>query len=183
MKVEIVLSMVIAGCTVLYTFINLMMWCESRATRKQKYDPLIIAYLKSTEDHSILTLIIKNIGEGYAKDVNIKILKDYNQFDKKNFPISNIGIVKNGLNIFPPQYKLTFYINLMTELEKTEKNKSIELEILYKNKYNKKIKNKFILQFNQIFGQNYSLIPETYIGQISYYLKGINKTIKAKKNI
>ncbi len=50
MKVELILSMVLAIATVCYTIINLMMWIESRATRKQKITPQVIAYLKTTED-------------------------------------------------------------------------------------------------------------------------------------
>ena len=36
MDVELILSTVLAIATVCYTIINLMMWFESRATRKQK---------------------------------------------------------------------------------------------------------------------------------------------------
>lgn len=61
MKVEIVLSTVLAVSTVAYTAINLMLWFESRATRKQKIEPLIVAFLKSTESNKVLALHIKNI--------------------------------------------------------------------------------------------------------------------------
>ena len=50
MDVELVLSTVLAFATVCYTIINLMMWFESRATRKQKITPQVIAYLKTTEE-------------------------------------------------------------------------------------------------------------------------------------
>ena len=41
MEVELILSTVLAFATVCYTIINLMMWLESRATRKQKITPQV----------------------------------------------------------------------------------------------------------------------------------------------
>jgi hypothetical protein len=93
---------------------------------------------------------------------------------------SNVGIVKNGFNSFPPQYELNFYINLMTDLETEDDNNSIEIEISYESSDKEKIKDIYKLPFNQVTGQNYSNPPETFIGQIPYYLKEINNTLKKK---
>ena len=85
MEVELILSTVLAFATVCYTIINLMMWLESRATRKQKVTPQVIVYLKTTEDHLTLCVHIKNIGEGCARNVQVRVLKDYNQFGKEQY--------------------------------------------------------------------------------------------------
>jgi hypothetical protein len=180
MNVEVILSVVIASSTVIYTIITLMTWYESKATRRQKVTPMLIAYLKTTENHMNLALHIKNIGEGYAKDVVVKIIKDYNQFDKANLPLSDIGIAKKGLNIFPPQYELRYYVHSMTKLNVDEKKEILELEITYKDQKGKNYKNSYSLPFNQMFGQNYSSPPDTYIGQVSHYLKEINTTLKER---
>jgi hypothetical protein len=71
---EIVLSAIIAFSTTVYTIINWLMLSESKKQRQEKITPLIIAYLKSSEDHSFLRLYIRNIGEGIAKNVTINIL-------------------------------------------------------------------------------------------------------------
>ena len=180
MRVEIVLSTVLAVSTVIYTIINLMLWFESRATRRQKITPLVIAYLKSTENHEVLKLHIKNIGEGLAKNVKIKTLKDYNQLGKENLLLSNVGIIKNGFNNFPPQHELSFFIHFMTELKADEENSFIKIEISYESSNKTKFNNIYELPFNQVVGQNYSNPPETYMGQIPYYLKEINSTLKTK---
>lgn len=67
MTITDTLALVVAICTAFYTVINLLMWFESRATRKQKITPSIIAYLKTQDDHNVICLYIKNIGEGCAK--------------------------------------------------------------------------------------------------------------------
>lgn len=64
MEVELILSTVLAFATVCYTIINLMMWLESRATRKQKITPQVIVYLKTTEDHLMLCVHIKTLEKG-----------------------------------------------------------------------------------------------------------------------
>lgn len=178
MKVEIVLSVVVASSTVLYTIISLMLWVESRASRKQKTTPLMIAYLKATENHQVLTLHIKNIGEGLAKNVKINVLKDYERFDKKDLLLSDVGIVKNGFNVIPPQYDLSYYIHDMTGIKPENKDSFVEIEIIYESADKIKFKDIYKLPFNQVIGQNYSKPSETFMGQIPYYLKEINSTLQ-----
>ncbi|WP_303917895.1 hypothetical protein [Draconibacterium sediminis] len=179
MAVEIILSTVIAASTVIYTATSLMLWIESKATRKQKLTPMIIAYLKTAENHVMLELRIKNIGEGIAKNVSIKTLQDYERLGKSNLLLSEIGVIKNGFNSFPPQYELIFYIGRLTEIYEKDRDGSIKLEFSYESSDNRKFSEIFELPFKQIYGQNYSNPPESYIGQIPYYLKEINKTLKA----
>jgi hypothetical protein len=179
MAIEMTLSTVIAVSTVIYTAISLLLWIESRATRKQKLTPMMIAYLKSSEDHTMLELKIKNIGEGVAKDLKIKTLQDYNRLGKSHLLLSEIGVIKNGFNSFPPQHELKFFVGTLTEIYNEDKDGSIKLEFSYKSSDNRKFSEIFELPFNQTFGQNYSNPPESYIGQIPHYLKEINKTLKA----
>ncbi len=178
MRVEIVLSIVLATSTVFYTLINLFMLIESIKVRKQKLSPLLVAYIASTEDHSIHVLKFKNIGEGLAKNVRVVVLKDYKQFGGNGSLISEFGIVKNGFNFFPPQYELQFYLDNPVEIFKNCPDGRISLEVSYNNIYGKKFSEVFILPFNQMFGLNYSTPPETYIGKISYYMKKINESLK-----
>lgn len=178
MAIEITLSTVIAASTVIYTVISIMLWIESRETRKQKLTPIMLAYLKTSEDHIVLELRIKNIGEGVAKNLTINALQDYERLGKSHLLLSEVGVIKNGFNSFPPQYELKYYIGRLTEIFDKDQNGSIKLEFNYQSTDNRKFCETFELPFNQIYGQNYSNPPENYIGQIPYYLKEINKTLK-----
>lgn len=178
MAIEMILTMVIAASTVIYTAISLMLWIESRTTRKQKLTPMMLAYLKTSEDHIVLELRIKNIGEGVAKNLTVNTLQDYERLGKSHLLLSEIGVIKNGFNTFPPQYELKFYLGNLSEILEKDQDGSIKLGFNYKSSDNRKFCESFELPFNQIFGQNYSNPPENYIGQIPYYLKEINKTLK-----
>lgn len=182
MKVEIVLSVVLAASTVLYTLINFFMLKESKRVRKQKVSPLLVAYISSTEDHAMYVLKIKNIGEGLAKNVRVVVIKDYKQFGGNGSLISDFGIVKNGFNFFPPQHELQFYVDNPVEIYNNNRDGEISLEISYDNIYGKSFSEVFTLPFSQMFGVNYSTPPETYLGKISYYVQKISDSLKKIKN-
>lgn len=178
MAVEVILSTVIAASTVIYTVTSLFLWMESRATRKQKLTPMMVAYLKTSENHTTLELRIKNIGEGVARNLSIKTLQDYERLGKNDLLLSDVGVIKNGFNAFPPEYELVFYLGTWTEIYERDKDGSIKLEFSYKSSDKREFSEIFELPFKQIFGQNYSEPPDSYLGQIPYYLKEINKTLK-----
>lgn len=183
MDVGLILSIVIAGATVFYTGINYLMLKESKRIREQKITPIILAFLKSTESHTILALHLKNIGEGVAKNVQINLNQELYQYDRKDHPLSEVGIFKNGFNIFPPDYELKYHIHSVKELYRVNREGNIDFEVSYENINGKKFKNHYSLEFSQMFGQNYSTPPESYAGQTPYYLKEINKTLtKIKEN-
>lgn len=176
--IELVLSIVIAIATVAYTIINLMMWFESRANRRQKVAPLIIPYLKSTDTHEMLCLYIKNMGEGCAKDVRVKVIKDYHVLGRDDLLLSSRPIFSEGVNIFPADYELHYSLNWWENLSKEGMEGSIILEIAFKDLENREYgPNKYELKFRQIVS-NYTNPPETYEGQIAYYLKEIDKDMK-----
>lgn len=178
MMLELIVTVVLAVSTVFYTYISYRILIESKATRMQKTTPFIIAYLKMTEDDKVLCVYIKNVGEGCAKNVKIKILKDYNQFQKEGSPLSECMSFKNGVDFFPSQHEFQYYIDLPNDINYDAEDNYIELEIEYSDMKNRRFKNNiFRLPFNQI-GGNYTDPPESYIGQIPYYLKKLNATVK-----
>ena len=180
---EVILSSVIAICTLAYTIINYRLLKENKRTREQKITPHIIAMLRTTEDHQTLALFIKNIGEGVAQNVRAKILKDYNQYGKERYPLSKSFLFKNGAQFFPSQYEAKYYLNAMTDIEDIDdENNSVRIEINYERIDGKKYSHIYNLPFNQLINQNHHSPPDTYIGKIPHYLKEIHKTLKVLAN-
>ena len=171
------LPTIIASATVIYTVVTVFQLNESRKSRLLKEAPNIIAFLKTSEDHTVLSLYIQNYGDGVAKNVSIFFTKDFNRFNKEGYHISKIGIAQHGMNFFPPQYQLKFDVGFIEDVFQTCKDDYVELEIRYQNLQNRSFQSLFKLPFNQVFGQTYSNPPETYLGQISHYLKEINSTL------
>lgn len=178
MTADFALSVVIAASTVVYTVINLLMLFESKSVRLQKITPHVVMYLKSSEDNKTLALHVKNIGEGIAYNVKIKTLKDYNQFGKENYPISDLGILKHGFSAMPPGYELKFYVGVILDIYEKDRDGEVRFEVEYERKDAKHFKEAFNLSFIQVIGQSYSTPPESFLGQIPYYLKEINTNLK-----
>jgi hypothetical protein len=178
MEVELILAIVVAVCTAFYTFINALMLIESRKSRRLKSTPLIVAYLKSSENHSNLILYIENIGEGYAKDVKFNFKKDHKQFDMKMLS-ETYGSLKNGVASFPSKYKLEIIVDSYSrkQFELNDSNSYLSFGIEYRHMNGKRYQNFYELRFNQVYGI-YTDPPGTYLGQIPYELKQLNKTLK-----
>jgi len=149
---QLILSIVLAGATVVYTVINALMLWESKKVRKQKNTPLLIAYLDICDYE--LRVCIRNIGEGCAKDVKIKVLKDYNQWGREEKPLSEDIMIKNGVDIFPPQFEQIVQLDRAIKIESGQiADKEIEIEVEYKSLTgNKPIMRKYCLSFNRIGG-------------------------------
>ncbi|WP_134091061.1 hypothetical protein [Olivibacter sp. XZL3] len=169
--------------TATYALVTVFQLIESRKVRFQKESPNIVPYLKASETHGVMEFYIKNFGEGVAKDVKVDVIKDFERFGDSKMLLSEIGIVKNGMNYFPPQYQLKFYLGSMIELHEHNQDDFIAVKILCSSLDGRKFTNNFKLSFNQISDQNYSEPPETYIGRISYYLKKISEHLKKDSEV
>lgn len=178
MSAELIISLALLVVTATYALVTVFQLIESRKVRFQKESPNIVPYLKASETHGVMEFYIKNFGEGVAKDVVVEVIKDFKRFGDEKMLLSEIGIVKNGMNYFPPQYQLKFYIGSMIDLHKHNRDEFIALNISCTSLDGRKFTHHFTLSFKQISGQNYSNPPETYIGRISYYLQQISEQLK-----
>ena len=182
--IQIILSLALVISAIVSAVITWKMLNESRKMRLQKIEPHVIAFLKVTEDHSVLSLIFQNIGEGCAKNVKVKVIKDYYKFNKEEYPISSHSFMKNGLTIMPPQYKCTYYLGIFKGEKKIDieaDDSYVEFEISCYDIMGKEYVNTYKLPFNQVGFNDYSDPPETYMGQIPYYLKEIKNELEGIK--
>ncbi len=156
MTPSIILSFVLTLCTIIYTGINYLLWQESIKTRRELSCPNLIAYLKFSEDHKSVELLIENIGNGVARDVKVVVLEDYDVVGY--YALSSIGIVQNGFKSFPPKYKLKYPLNLREKVYAEGQKEYIKLEISYFHLFDKKLINHtetFDLSFTSISNQGY----------------------------
>lgn len=105
--ITLVLSIIVALATIVYTIVNYYMYKESKATRLQKAEPIIVTFLKCSSDHSLLSLYVKNIGEGCARDVAVHVDKDYKLF-REDEKLQDYRLFNDGVSAYPPQYELHY---------------------------------------------------------------------------
>ena len=174
MDAQIAISFSLLVATILYTIVTTMMWRESRKTRLQKVTPEIIAYLKTSEDHNVVMLVIENIGEGCAYHLKVDLDEEYYTFGKEDKNLSQLPIFNDGVSIYPPKYKLQYYLGECNQIKNLQE--TIGLNLRYRDQNNKKYSKHSVLRIKQIVCF-YSDPPETYMGKIAYYLNEINKKL------
>lgn len=175
---SLVLSAVVAVATIAYTWINYLMYKESKNTRLQKLKPEVVPYLQSTASKKVLCLYVKNVGEGCAKNVKIRLINDYNCFGNDDFPLSKFPVFNEGVNVFPSGYELHYYIDEWENIRKNGMDGYLEMLISYFDvKGNQEDCTHYILKFNQIMS-NYSSPPDNNEDLMIYYLKLISGSLK-----
>lgn len=173
----LILSFVVALATVLYTWVNYKMLQESKATRMQKSEPIIVPYLQSSADHSSIILYVKNVGEGCARNVIAHVVKDYNFFGK-DMTFKDFHLFSEGVSSFPPQYEMHYVFDSWDNIKENGDDCYIEFNIEYDGMDGRHFSDKhFRLRLKEI-GKIYSNPPEDAFTQIPYYLKEIDKTLK-----
>jgi hypothetical protein len=140
---------------------------------------------RSIEDPNIITLSVKNIGNGTAKNVDIKDRKNKRFYrhknDKKYSRLSDIGFIGNGIKMLSSGEERTAFIfycggRKLEELEKIV----FDLEIKYENKEGKLITDEAILSIMEFENVTQAQISNTPIKKISKTLNDINATLKGR---
>lgn len=178
MDAQVIISFALLVATSLYTIVTTMMWWESRKTRLQRITPEIIAYLRTSEDHNVVMLIIENIGEGCAYDLKVDLDEEYHTFAKENKKLSQMPIFNEGVSIYPPKYRLQYYLGACKEMNDLQE--TIGLSFSYRDQNKKNYNKHTTLKIKQI-ACFYSNPPETYMGKIAYYLQEIDKKLFKNK--
>lgn len=175
--IQLFFSAVLAIATLAYTIATVLMLIESVKTRKLKTSPCIVPYLKMSEDRQLVLLYVKNVGEGVARNVQIKLNNNYFCFDNQNIPLSQYRIFQEGVSVFPSQYELVYILGNRDNCLAANTDNYIELLVRYADMKGKKHGGKcYKLLFQQI-RQDFVNPPDSDVGRIAYYLKDISSSL------
>ena len=181
-KYSIVFSGIVTLSTIASLWLNYKLTKEARLTREHKDTPDINIRLKRAEaDPSSIFIVFENIGLGYAKNVNFKIIKDFSYYDHEMFELRNKGIILNKVNNFYPRQNFEYFITSLLENYDEKIKETITLEIEYENIFFRKYHKIINLDFREFAGELIINPPPHYLGRVAYELKEIKKTLNAKK--
>ena len=175
----LIFSGIVAVCTIIYSFLTIRLVRETRLSREFHLEAYMVAYLVNSETSpDILSLIIKNIGNGVARNLRFKIIKDINCPNGNS--LAEIGIFNKNLDYFPPNNMNKYILLSLANNYETKSKDYIEFEITYDDAIKTNKFQKFKLEFKDIEGLGKLNPPETYIGMISYRLEKIEKILEKK---
>ena len=176
----LIFSGIVAACTAIYAFLTIRLVRETRLSREYHLEAFMLAYIVNSETSpDVISLVIKNIGNGVARNLRTTIIKDINYQDGNQ--LTSLGLFNKVFDFFPPNYENKYYILSLAEDDRRI-NDYIEFDIIYDDAIKKNKKQKFKLEFKDIAGMGKITPPETYIGMISYRLEKIEKILAKKVN-
>jgi hypothetical protein len=153
---------------------------ETRSLRLIQNTPDVQIYFEKaeTETHFVY-FIIENFGLGIASDVTFTIIKDFNAYDTEKLKLSNMGSFKHGIRNFYSKQRFKYFFTNLLENYEDKVSDWLEIEVSYKDIYNKEYHRKFSLRIDEILGTGKMVNPpDSYIGRIWHELAEIRKIIK-----
>jgi hypothetical protein len=178
---QIVFSGLVTLSTIVYAFLTAKLVSETRKSRELQTTPVISIYLEDGEaDITFQYIVFENIGYGVAKDVNFKILRDFDFYSHEYDRMDGKGIFVNGLSYFYPKQKFKYLLAHLPSIPVEKRNESLEIEVDYKDIFGKKVSSIFCIKLNEYYGTSQLTPPNSYVGRISYELQEIRRILKTK---
>ena len=154
---------------------------EQVKIRRASIEPYITVYLETAETNPTWKfLIIQNIGKGVAKDLKFTIEKDLTGYGSQVKSISSIGLFKNGMTFFPPNYQKKFFLFDSTGKELADRlfKDEIIFTVSYNDIFDKTKKEKFVIRLEEHRGASQLNHSDKYIGRIAESLIEIKDILK-----
>ena len=175
--ITLLFSGIVAYSTFKYTRLTKSLVNETRQSRAFFLESHIAAYLVNSETQpGIISLVIKNIGKGIARNISFEVINDIN-YSKAANTLSTISIFNNGVSYFPPDKKFKFILFDVTGDDNKLKDK-ISFVVRYSDSVQENRVARFELFFSEISNLGKVTPSDTFIGQIAEELKKIRETVE-----
>lgn len=178
---QIIFSGVVAVSTVVYAVLTWKLVNETKLIREFQIKPDIRIYFERGEaNDKLLFIVVENQGPGAALHVKFQIIKNLESYPGEYFNITSKGVFKHGIVSLYPNQKYRYFV---LAIEKANYEKVIEESLIIKTTFQSITRKKFVYEFNlpisETTGISSSIPPDNYSGRVSFYLEGIDKSLKA----
>jgi hypothetical protein len=147
----IIFSALVAIATVVYAILTWRLVSETRKLREAQTEPKVFISIQPREEWiSLIDLVIQNIGFGPAYDINFEICPDFEYANGKF--LSDLGLVKNGLNHLAPAQKLEFFFTSLVENFEEKTRTPIEIRVTYQNALGNAYEDTYLIDFSSLIG-------------------------------
>jgi hypothetical protein len=166
---------VVALATVAYVVLTRQLVNETIELRKNQTSPqLSISILPRNPEVWIIDMIIENVGNGAAYNIQIKPTKSFEMRDNREF--NNVGFIKNGYNYFAPHQKIKFFFTDLVHKKEEKENVNFDLNVSYEDYSGNKYKSTFKINLSEFYGIPRLGNPPIY--DIAETLKKIEKMLE-----
>jgi hypothetical protein len=150
---------------------------EMKLTREMQTAPSIIAYFDNPISR-LLDLVIKNIGYGAAKDLNLKINPPL--LDHKERNIAELSLFKRGIDFFPPAREFRQTVGVSTSFfgKGSQRPLEYDLTVSYSDVLGNPVPPQVIRLDLSVY-RDLPIHPESDIDRLGKEVKNLAEKLKA----
>ena len=141
---------VVAISTSVYAVLTWSLVKETKKMREIQTNPLIGIGVQTREEWiNFIDMKIENVGHAPAYNIKFKVISDFEY--AKGQKLSELNLIKHGLDYLGPNQKIQFF--LTSFLEDAENKKiPFEIEVSYENSFHETKKRLFKIDLTQLIG-------------------------------
>ena len=152
--VILVFSGLVAASTVIYAFLTWRLVSETRELRQAQTEPRISirAEFSDRAAHGALELVIRNEGQGAARDIKFRFQGDPNHFVETGIsvPVDQIPVIRDGLPYLGPNQRFDMIMGwLRAESFRHASKNPWTFYITYENHLGKPNQEVYVVDFSQ----------------------------------
>lgn len=171
---SVIFSAFVAIATMVYAVLTWRLVSETRKMRESQTEPNISITIQPREEWiSLIDMIIQNIGSGPAYNVKFEINPDFEY--AKGKMLSELSLIKKGLEYFAPNQKYRFFLTSMVENYEEKIKNPFEVKVTYENIVGKTYEGKYLVNFSTLVGLRQLGEPSLY--KISKNIERIQRDI------
>lgn len=171
---SLLFSLIVTVSTVVYAILTWRLVSETQKMRKMQIEPKISIILQPCEEWiAFVDLVIQNIGLGAAYDVSFAVEPDFTC--ELGQPLSQVGIIKNGLKYLAPGQKYQFFLISTADKFDELKNNPFSIHVIYKDCIKEEYADTFFIDFGQFDGM--SQVGTAPLHKIAQSLERLQKDI------
>ena len=171
---SVIFSCIVTMATVVYAILTWRLVTETKQMREAQTEPIISIILKPKDEwKNFIDLIIKNIGPGSAHKINFQVDPDF-EYEKGKY-LSEINVIKNGLNYLAPGQEINFFLTSLVENYNDKIKTAINIKVKYQNMLGNIYEKTFLIDFSEFAGLTWLGTPPLH--EIAENIKKIGKNI------
>ncbi len=147
----VVFSLVVTLATVFYVILTRSLVSETRKMREAQTEPDIFISIQLREESiNLVDMIIRNIGLGSAYSLKFEVNADFEY--RKGHKLSQLNLIKNGLNYLAPNQRINIFTSYFPDLIKRKIITPFNIKVTYKNKFERPYENEYTIDFSEFIG-------------------------------
>lgn len=152
-KINTFFTFVLVLSTIMYTSLTNSLVNETLKMRELQSSPNIILYFQSHSDHfNVIELIIENIGNGSAHNINF-LISDSNKESSKEYKfLSNLNLINKGIRLLASKQKIKTFVTSMFENFEEKKDMFFIFDIKFNDFEGNKFEQQQKIDFSELIG-------------------------------